>query len=171
MIIENLRMRMIDEEAPVQFIEAHRPFNLKKNDILDIRGVYDSNVVLTDWNADMVVKIYAPAAGLAGQEVYAQHRDFNFVGELKLENRRMYMNDEEAEIQQVKGGLPFVLRREDVLEIIGVYSSDTFLTDWNADTVIKVFSPQYEFEGEEVYAKFTDYRIVWDASSEGTSKL
>ena len=83
----------------------------------------------------------------------------------------MYMNDEEAEIRQVKGGLPFVLRREDVLEIIGVYSSDTFLTDWNADTVIKVFSPQYEFEGEEVYAKFTDYRIVWDTSSEGTSKL
>ena len=68
MIIENLRMRMIDEEAPVQFIDAHRPFKLKKKHILDVRGVYDSNITLTEWNADMVVKIYAPAAGWMGRK-------------------------------------------------------------------------------------------------------
>jgi hypothetical protein len=169
MIIENLRMRMIDEEAPVQFIDAHRPFKLKKKHILDVRGVYDSNIILTEWNADMVVKIYAPAAGLDGQEVYAQHRDFTFVGKFKVENQRMYMIEDKAQIQLVKGGTSFVLSRDEVVKIIGVFSLANFFTDWKADTVIKVFARNHELDGEDVYAKFSDYRIVCNDSSKDNS--
>ena len=171
MIIENLRMRMINEEAPVQFIDAHRPFNLKEDDILDVRGVYDSSIILTEWRADMVVKIYAPAAGLDGQEVYAQHRDFTFVQEFKLENKKMCMLEEEAQIQLIEGGFPIVIKRDEVVDILGVYSSNVFLTDWNADTVIKVFSSHHELEGEEVYAKFRDYKFVWDTATEEQTQL
>ena len=79
MNIKDLKMRMLDDQAPVQLVEAHRPFILKKDDIESVVGVFDSNVILTEWLADMVIKIFAPKAGLNGQEVYAHHRDFGFV--------------------------------------------------------------------------------------------
>ena len=78
MNIENLKMRMLDEEAPVQFVDAYQSFILKKKDIDSVVGVYDADVFLTEWNADMVVKIFAAKVGLDGQEVYANHRDFVF---------------------------------------------------------------------------------------------
>ena len=78
MNIENLKMRVLHEEAPVQFVDAYQSFILKKEDIDSVVGVYDANVILTEWNADMVVKIFAAKVSLDGQEVYANHRDFVF---------------------------------------------------------------------------------------------
>jgi len=81
------------------------------------------------------------------------------------------MLEEEAQVQLVEGGFPIVLKRDEVEDILGVYSSNIFLTDWNADTVIKVFSSHHELEGEEVYAKFRDYKFVWDTATEEQTQL
>lgn len=165
MNIEKLKMRMIDDEASVQFVEAHRPFILKKDDIIDVVGVYDSNVILTDWRADMVIKVFAPKVGLNGEEVYANHRDFAFLGESNFENLKMRMLKENAQVQFIDKDHPFILRKDEITEISGGYLSSICLTEWYADMVIKVFAPAAQLEGQELYAKFSDFRIIWETQA------
>ena len=56
-----------------------------------------------------------------------------------------------------------------MVKIIGVFSLANFFTVRKADTVIKVFARNHELDGEDVYAKFSDYRIVCNDSSKDNS--
>ena len=84
--IEGLEMRMYSNGTLVQSIEDDRKYVLDQIDLIGAVGVYDSEVHLTEWRADMVIKISVPKFGLEWVEVYANHRDFAVVWKKKNES-------------------------------------------------------------------------------------
>ena len=81
-------MGMLKENAQVQFIDKDHPFILRKDEITEISGVYLSGICLTEWYADMVIKVFAPTAQLDGQELYAKFSDFRIIWETQVNASR-----------------------------------------------------------------------------------
>ena len=69
-----------------EFCNGGQRFSLDQIDLIGAVGVYDSEVHLTEWRADMVIKISVPKFGLEWVEVYANHRDFAVVWKKKNES-------------------------------------------------------------------------------------
>lgn len=78
MEIKNLLMKPNKEAVKIQLLDEHKPFDLLKEHKPICKGVYDADVVLTDWKADMVIRVSCEELNLKDTEVYAHHRDFSF---------------------------------------------------------------------------------------------
>jgi len=78
MEIKNLLMKPNKDAVKIQLLDEHKPFNLFKKYKSVCKGVYDSSVILTDWKADMVIRVSCEELNLKDAEVYAHHRDFSF---------------------------------------------------------------------------------------------
>jgi hypothetical protein len=77
--ISGLEIIMYEDGTQVQVVETDERFILNKKDITRAVGVYDSTVHLTEWRADMVIKILVTKINLNWIEVYANHRDFKVI--------------------------------------------------------------------------------------------
>ena len=84
--ISGLEIIMYEEETQVQVVETDERFILNKEDVNGAVGVYDSAAHLTEWRADMVIKIRLPQFNSNWVEVYANHRDFKVIWKKNYEN-------------------------------------------------------------------------------------
>jgi hypothetical protein len=84
--ISGLEIIVYEERTQVQVVETDERFILNKEDVNGAVGVYDSAAHLTEWRADMVIKILAPKINLNWIEVYANHRDFKVIWKTNYES-------------------------------------------------------------------------------------
>ena len=77
--ISGLEMIMYEDGTQVQVVATDERLMLNKEDLEAAVGVYDSAVHLTEWRADMVIKILVTKINLNWIEVYANHRDFKVI--------------------------------------------------------------------------------------------
>lgn len=84
--ISGLEMIMYEDGTQVQVVATDERLMLNKEDLEAAVGVYDSAVHLTEWRADMVIKIRLPQFDSNWVEVYANHRDFKVIWKRKNES-------------------------------------------------------------------------------------
>ena len=84
--ISGLEMIMYEDGTQVQVVATDERLMLNKEDLEAAVGVYDSAVHLTEWKADMVIKVRLPQFNSNWVEVYANHRDFKVIWKKNYEN-------------------------------------------------------------------------------------
>jgi hypothetical protein len=84
--ILGLEMIMYEDGTQVQVVATDERLILNNEDLEGAVGVYDSAVHLTEWGADMVIKVWLPQFNSNWVEVYANHREFKVIWKKKYEN-------------------------------------------------------------------------------------